>query len=79
MCYSSAGDVTSRLSTLNAAIIKLSEQNKKLQSNKRSLEEKLKQSTARIEHTETGEYFTYVCIYVLKPRDSQYMYVCVLF
>lgn len=50
------GDVTSRLSTLNAAVIKLSEQKKKLRSNKKDLEEKLKQSTARIEHNETGKY-----------------------
>ena len=53
--YSLVGDVTSRLSTLNAAVIKLSEQKKKLQSNKKILEEKLKQYTARIEHGETGE------------------------
>ena len=73
MCCSSAGDVTSRLSTLNAAIIKLSEQNKKLKSSKNCLEEKLKQTTAKIEHTETGEYH----MYVYEPRGLL-MYVRIM-
>ena len=51
---SAAGDVMARLAVLNAAVIKLLEQKKSLQADKNSLQEKLAQSVARIEHNETG-------------------------
>ncbi|XP_065884263.1 IQ domain-containing protein E-like isoform X2 [Dysidea avara] len=54
LSLSTAGDVMSRLAVLNAAVIKLLEQKKALQSDKKLLQEKLKHSVARIEHSETG-------------------------
>jgi len=44
----------SRLAVLNAAVIKVLEQKKALQIDKKLLQEKLTQSVARIEHNETG-------------------------
>ena len=67
LCFvscSTAGDVMSRLAVLNAAVIKLLEQKKALQSDKKLLQEKLKHSVARIEHSETGMLFVWSLQYV---------------
>jgi len=48
----------SRLAVLNAAVIKVLEQKKVLQTDKKLLQEKLAQSVARIEHNEMWCYKT---------------------